>query len=133
MCQYVKINNGPLMIARAGRARRRTCGMLALMETIGDRIKATLRLVPPGRAVSYGAVAALAGAPNGARTVARILHSSAAAEGLPWWRVVRADGGIALRRGYGFEEQEARLVDEGVEVGRDGRVDLGRYGWDGAR
>jgi len=106
--------------------------MLASMETTGDRIKAALRLVPPGTAISYGAVAALAGVPNGARTVARILHSCAAAEGLPWWRVVRADGGIALRRGYGFEEQEARLADEGVEVGPDGRVDLGRYGWNGS-
>lgn len=105
--------------------------MIAAMETTGDRIKAVLRLVPPGRAVSYGAVAALAGVPNGARTVARILHSRAAADGLPWWRVVRADGGIALRRGYGFEEQAARLAAEGVEVGPDGRVDLGRFGWNG--
>ncbi|MBU0927339.1 MAG: MGMT family protein [Spirochaetes bacterium] len=101
------------------------------MATTGETIRAILLRVPRGRATSYGTVAAMAGLPNGARTVARILHSCSAADGLPWWRVVRADGGIALGRGAGFEEQRAALAEEGVEVGADGRVDLRTYGWPG--
>jgi len=102
------------------------------MESTGDRIKAVLRRVPRGRVTSYGGVAAMAGLPNGAHTVARILHSCAASDGLPWWRIVRADGGIALGVGSGFEEQAAALAAEGIGVDADGRVDLAEFGWRGA-
>lgn len=98
------------------------------MGVTGDRVKEVLTRIPYGRVISYSAVAAIAGLPNGARTVARLLHSSAGPEGLPWWRVVRADGGIALRPGSGYEEQLALLESEGVAV-NGGRVDLEVFGW----
>jgi methylated-DNA-protein-cysteine methyltransferase-like protein len=47
---------------------------------------------------------------------------------LPWYRVIRADGRIALPAGSGLEEQIARLRDESVEVSADGRVDMARFG-----
>ncbi len=97
--------------------------------TSSQLIVEVLRSIPRGRVASYGAVAARAGLMNGARQVARLLHSSSEKENLPWFRVVRSDGGIALGEGRGFEEQVARLAAEGVEVGADGRVDLTRYGW----
>ncbi len=86
------------------------------------RILMVLKALPPGTATSYGAVAAAAGVPNGARAVARVLHSMSRTERLPWHRVVRADGRIALRRGDGFELQKALLEQEGVSVSDDGRV-----------
>ena len=98
------------------------------MGSTGERIKEILRGVPCGRVATYGGIAASAGLSNGARTVARLLHSCAASDGLPWWRIVRADGSIALRPGAGMEEQVARLVGEGVAVGGDGKVDLAVYG-----
>ena len=87
--------------------------------------------IPRGRVASYGGVAALAGIPNGARTVARLLHAAAGPRGLPWWRVVRSDGSIALGRGSGFEEQRALLESEGVRVESDDTVDLAAFGWRG--
>lgn len=101
------------------------------MSEDGERIAAAIRAIPRGRTASYGGIAAMAGLRNGARTVARLLHSSSASSGLPWWRVVRTGGGIALARGLGYEEQEARLRAEGVDVGPDGRVDMGRFEWRG--
>lgn len=99
------------------------------MGATGDVVKAIIHSVPRGRVASYGSIAALAGLPNGARTVVRILHSSSGADGLPWWRIIRADGSIALRMGAGYEEQAARLADEGVRVDMNGRVDMGVFGW----
>jgi methylated-DNA-protein-cysteine methyltransferase-like protein len=59
----------------------------------------------------------------------RVLHSSAEKEGLPWYRLLRKDGSIALPRGEGFELQRALLKKEGVAVSVEGKVDLGRFGW----
>lgn len=101
------------------------------MDRAGDNIRTILGAVPFGMVASYSGIAALAGVPRGARMVARILHSCSASDGLPWWRIVRADGSIALPKGYGFEEQAARLGDEGVAVDALGRVDLSAFGWFG--
>jgi methylated-DNA-protein-cysteine methyltransferase-like protein len=48
--------------------------------------------------------------------------------GLPWHRIIRADGSIALE-GSGRELQIALLRAEGIRVSKTGRVDLGRYGF----
>jgi len=101
------------------------------MGMTGEVVTRLIRAVPRGKVASYGAIAAMAGLPNGARTVVRILHAGSGAEPLPWWRIVRADGSIALRRGAGYEEQSARLADEGVRVDQNGRIDMAEYGWSG--
>jgi methylated-DNA-protein-cysteine methyltransferase related protein len=95
------------------------------------RIKRVLASIPPGRVISYGEAAALAGLPNGARQVVRVLHSSAEKEKLPWHRVLRKDGSIALPPGGGFELQRALLREEGVEVSPEGKIDIARFGWKG--
>lgn len=69
-----------------------------------------LRSLRPGEVVSYGEVAAQAGHPGAARAVGNLLRDE---DGLPWWRVVTADGRLAP----GHEmEQARRLRREGVEV-----------------
>jgi methylated-DNA-protein-cysteine methyltransferase related protein len=97
------------------------------------RIETVLRRIPKGRVSTYGAVASIAGLENGARQVVRVLHALAERDGLPWHRVLRKDGSIALPEGGGRELQAALLEEEGVEVDPDGRVDLGRYGWEVGR
>ncbi|GHT98768.1 methylated-DNA--protein-cysteine methyltransferase [Spirochaetia bacterium] len=92
------------------------------------RIIAAIKAVPYGKVSCYRDIGLMAGLPNGARQVARILHSMTESEGLPWYRIVRADGHIALPEGGGREEQIGFLRAEGVEVSEEGMVDLGRYG-----
>ena len=94
-----------------------------------ERIKARIKAIPVGKVATYGQIAALAGNARGARQVARVLHSSSDAAGLPWHRVINGRGGISLGRGKGFEEQRRKLVAESVTVGPGGRIRLERFQW----
>ena len=86
-------------------------------------ILAAIRALPRGQVASYGTIARRAGVPGRARLVARLLARNAD-PGLPWHRVLRADGRIAFPPDSdGFREQCRRLQAEGVVVQR-GRVRL---------
>jgi methylated-DNA-protein-cysteine methyltransferase related protein len=90
------------------------------------RIIAALKSVKPGKVASYGAIAAAAGNPQGARQVVRVLHTYSRQEGLPWHRIVRKDGSIAFPRGGGFERQKALLEAEGIAVDEKGKIGIER-------
>ena len=94
-----------------------------------NRIEAVLRKLPKGKVSTYDRIGELAGLPNGARQVVRVLHACAEKDGLPWHRILRKDGSIALPPGEGWELQKSLLEAEGVKVSPQGRVDLARYGW----
>ena len=91
------------------------------------RIIEAIKSIPRGKVSSYGGVARIAGLPNGARQTVRVLHSLSEKYDLPWHRVIRSNGTIALEEGSGKELQIELLRREGVEVTEDGRVDLERY------
>lgn len=92
------------------------------------RIYAAVAAIPVGRVASYGAIAARAGLPGRARLVGRALGETPGDLELPWHRVLRADGRIALPAGSrGFREQCRRLRAEGVAV-RAGRVGMASFG-----
>ena len=85
-------------------------------STFEEAVHAVLAAVPVGEVITYGEVAAEAGRPGAARAVGRVLATSGG--GLPWWRVVAADGRLAPGK---EAEQRRHLVTEGVDVG-DRRV-----------
>jgi methylated-DNA-protein-cysteine methyltransferase-like protein len=91
------------------------------------RIIEAIKAIPAGRVSSYGNIARLVGLPNGARQTVRVLHSLSEKYDLPWYRVIRSDGSIALD-GDGKELQIRLLRSEGVEVSPDGRIDMKRFG-----
>jgi methylated-DNA-protein-cysteine methyltransferase-like protein len=84
--------------------------------------------VPKGRVSCYRDIALKAGLPNGARQTVRVLHSMSEKYNLPWYRIIRSDGSIALAEGEGRELQMKLLRSEGVKVSDNGKVDFGRYG-----
>jgi len=90
------------------------------------RIVEAIKAIPPGRVSSYGNIALAAGLPNGARQTVRVLHSLSEKFDLPWHRVIRSNGSIALD-GEGRELQIKLLRSEGVEVSPDGWVDMRRF------
>jgi methylated-DNA-protein-cysteine methyltransferase related protein len=84
---------------------------------------AVVRAIPEAAVMSYAGVARRAGLPRQARFVARVLAGSDD-PGLPWHRVLRADGRIAFAADSPrWCEQRDRLLREGVCV-RNGRVRL---------
>lgn len=89
----------------------------------------TVSRIPAGYVASYGQVAELAGFPGRARQVGRILSRLPAGSGLPWHRVLRADGGLGFPPGSdGALKQQRRLEAEGVSF-RGQRVVLRRHRW----
>ncbi|WP_133949275.1 MGMT family protein [Rhodanobacter sp. TND4FH1] len=100
------------------------------MNDPAARIYAAIAAIPRGRVASYGAIAARAGLPGRARMVGRLLGEVPEGMELPWFRVLRSSGRIAMPPGSrGFLEQSRRLKAEGIEV-RNGRVPLSRFGLD---
>jgi methylated-DNA-protein-cysteine methyltransferase related protein len=86
-----------------------------------DRARAVIAGLQPGEVVTYGEVAAEAGAPGSARAVGRLLGTDGGGD-LPWWRVVTSTGRLVP----GHEARHARLLrTEGVRV-TGGRVDVRR-------
>jgi methylated-DNA-protein-cysteine methyltransferase related protein len=71
-----------------------------------------VREIPPGFVRTYGDVS-----PGAPRFAGSVLHA-ADEPGLPWWRVVRADGSLAKGA-----RQRAHLIAEGVPF-RGDQVDM---------
>ncbi len=85
--------------------------------------------IPEGKVLTYGRAAALAGKPNGARQISRLLHSMSRKHDLPWHRIINSKGKISLRSSQGYELQKAFLESEGVKFSKSDTIDLKVYLW----
>ncbi len=95
--------------------------MTKFTEDVLDIIK----MIPSGKVMTYGQIAAYADNPRGARQVSRILHSMSSAHKLPWHRVINSKGTISLTGEAGFV-QGSMLADEGIPV-INKKIDLQKY------
>ena len=93
-----------------------------------DAVYAMVRKIPAGKVASYGQIAFFLGWPNGARTVGWALRALKPGSGVPWHRVVNAQGRISLANP---EHQRELIEAEGVVFNRRNRIDLNRFGWSG--
>jgi methylated-DNA-protein-cysteine methyltransferase-like protein len=88
---------------------RHTTGVPPSAQVILDRV----RRVPPGYVTTYGDLS-----PGAPRLAGRVLSALPEKHDVPWWRVVRSDGSLAV----GSRQREL-LLDEDVPW-RGARVDL---------
>jgi methylated-DNA-protein-cysteine methyltransferase-like protein len=72
--------------------------------------------IPPGKVMTYGQIAKLAGSPRGARQVVRILHSMSDKYKLPWHRVINSKGEIGLTEEESYFIQKMSLESEGIKL-----------------
>jgi methylated-DNA-protein-cysteine methyltransferase-like protein len=109
-------------------SRHRDVDELPFHEAVWEMV----RRVPRGQATSYGAVAAFLGSPRAARGVGYALAALPGNTDVPWWRVVNHAGEVSIKGAPGLPALQRELLQrEGVRFDRRGRVDLGRFGWDG--
>lgn len=88
--------------------------------------------IPAGHVLTYGEVARLSGMPRYARRVSQALRWAPRNMNLPWHRVINAQGKISFPPdSSGWQRQKDLLEAEGV-VFLNGRVDLQKYGYEGA-
>lgn len=96
-----------------------------------------VRLIPEGRVATYGQIAGYIPCPAGISAENFKLYRArwagnamaASPQGVPWQRVINAQGKISIRSGA--ETQRKLLGAEGVVFDARERIDLKRYGWDG--
>ena len=102
-----------------------TTNALSTYELIWD----TVRLVPKGNVATYGQIAYEAGFPKQPRMVGYALHALRPGSGVPWHRVINAQGRISFAKGSAAYKKQRRLLKaEGVMFHGE-TVDLEKYGW----
>ena len=90
-----------------------------------DAVLSIVAQIPPGRVMTYGLIATLAGWPSHARMVGRTLRYTPEASELPCHRVVNVQG----RTAPGWKRQRTLLEEEGVTFKPNGHVDMSRHLW----
>ena len=97
------------------------------MDTFFKQVYSLVEQIPYGKVVSYGQIARMLGRPRVQREVGWAMRCCP--EGLPWQRVVMADGSIA--GGVFADMRRAILETESVTFLPDGRVDMTLCRWFG--
>jgi len=88
--------------------------------------------IPRGHVLTYGEVARLAGMSRAARRVSQAMRRAPRGMKLPWHRVINAQGRISFPPdSSGYQRQKQLLEEEGV-VFLNGRIDLEKFGYQGA-
>jgi methylated-DNA-protein-cysteine methyltransferase related protein len=101
--------------------------MIRVDNEFKDRVYEIVAVIPKGRVMTYGQLAALAGHPYAARVVGGIAHWGD--PDLPWQRVVKKSGSLAEGYPGGLSGHKQVLEAEGVEVSDDYYVNIQELLW----
>lgn len=98
-----------------------------------DKVYQVVRLVPPGRVTSYGAIANYLGTKGSSRMVGYAMQACGGANPpVPAHRVVNSAGLLTGKFHFGGDRMEQMLASEGVKVDNDKVVDFKKVFWDPA-
>jgi methylated-DNA-protein-cysteine methyltransferase-like protein len=81
-------------------------------KNLKTKVEIIVALIPGGRVMTYGQLAALAGSPRAARVVGGVAHYGDPE--LPWHRVVNKKGGLASGYHGGRLTQKEHLEADGI-------------------
>ena len=83
--------------------------------------------IEKGKVSTYGKIASICGYPRNARQVAFILKHYSKEYHLPWQRIISSSGRISIKDPIGFQMQKEILIEEGVFVSHNGKIDLKEF------
>ncbi len=96
-----------------------------------ETVYAVVKLIPPGRVTTYGAIAHCLGTKGSARMVGWALHQAAQRPDVPAHRVVNRHGLLTGKHHFtGQQTMEQRLAAEGVYVCNDQVQAFAQLFWD---
>lgn len=100
--------------------------------TFYEKVYEVVRLVPPGRVTSYGAIAKYLGAARSSRLVGWAMNvSHGVVPAVPAHRVVNRQGLLSGKAHFGdVNAMEVKLTAEGIEVANDQIQHFDRIFWD---
>lgn len=98
-----------------------------------ERVYQVVKLIPPGRVTSYGAIARYLGAAKSSRMVGWALNNSHNMESIPAQRVVNRFGLLSGKSHFGGTNAMQQLLEaEGVEVKENQVQNFNDIFWDPA-
>lgn len=99
-----------------------------------DQVYQVVRLIPPGRVTSYGAIASFLGSKGSSRLVGYAMNAShGQTPPVPAQRVVNRNGLLTGKHHFAYPGHMQELLEaEGVEVKDDQVVDFKNRFWDPA-
>ena len=92
-----------------------------------DPVYKLVKQIPRGRVLTYGALAKALRLPGGARTAGRAMGATPSGKGIPWHRVLGANGKILIREPYA-SLQKKLLESEGIPV-VESRINVKKHLW----
>jgi methylated-DNA-protein-cysteine methyltransferase related protein len=92
-----------------------------------DPVYRLVKQIPRGRVLTYGALAKALRLPGGARTAGRAMGATPQGKGIPWHRVLGANGKILIREPYA-SLQKKLLESEGIPV-VESRINVKKHLW----
>ena len=92
-----------------------------------DPVYKLVKQIPRGRVLTYGALAKTLRLPGGARTAGRAMGATPKGKGIPWHRVLGANGKILIREPYA-SLQKKLLESEGIPV-IESRINIKKHLW----
>ena len=96
-----------------------------------DSVYQVVRLIPPGRVTSYGAIAAYLGTKGSSRMVGWAMQVAGGAHPpVPAHRVVNREGVLTAKFHFGGNLMQTLLENEGVKVENDQVQDFKTVFWD---
>ena len=92
-----------------------------------DPVYKLVKQIPRGRVLTYGALAKALRLSGGARTAGRAMGATPKSKGIPWHRVLGANGKILIREPYA-SLQKKLLESEGIPV-VESRINVKKHLW----
>jgi len=104
-----------------------------MKDNFFESVYEVVRLIPPGRATSYGAIANYLGAKGSSRMVGWAMSSSHGIPDVPAHRVVNRNGVLTGKFHFSdHHEMQKLLEDEGIAVHEDQIQNFEKVFWDPA-